>query len=123
VPADEPLAAQAVFIEVVVAKEELRLVDRRIAVIHADDVEFPRLALLRLPDRAGDRNLLADLPAETLREIDTDDRALSIGEPRLHLIRRDLELRVDLHERLGLDHHLREKVRWILVDAAEPCLV
>ena len=105
------LAAPAVLVEVVVAEEELRLVDARLAVVQPDDVELPDLALLGLPDRAHDRNAIADLPAEPLREVDADDRALAIGEPRLHLIRRNLVLRVDLHERLGLDHHLREEVR------------
>ena len=106
-----PSPCAPVLVEVVVAEEELRLVDARLAVVDPDDVELPDLALLRLPDRADDRNAIADLPAEPLREVDADDRALPIGEPRLHLLGRQLELRVDLHERLGLDRDLREEVR------------
>ena len=81
------------------------------------------LALLRLPDRALDRDAVADLPAEPLREVDADDRALAVGEPGLHLLGRQLELRIDLQERLGLDRDLREEVRRVLVDAAEPGVV
>ena len=115
-----PSPPRAVLVEVVVAEEELRLVDAGLAVVDADDVELPDLALLRLPDRALDRHAVAELPAEPLRQIDADDRALPIGQPGLHLLGRQLELRVDLQERLGLDRDLREEVRRVLVDAAEP---
>ena len=89
VPADQPLALPAVLVEVVVAEEELRLVDARLAVVDADDVELPgRAAALRLPDRRLDRHAIADLPAEPLGQILADDDALAILEPRLHLLAR-----------------------------------
>ena len=88
-----------------------------------DEVELPGLPLLRLPDRAGERDPIADLPAEALGEIAPDDRALPIGEPGLHLVGRQPELRVDLQERFGLDRDVREEVRGLLVDAVEPRLV
>ena len=68
VPADLPLALGPILVEVVVPEEHLRLVDGVAAVVDADDVEFPRgAAALRQPDRRGQRNSVADLPAEPLR--------------------------------------------------------
>ena len=49
------VAPRPVLVEVVVAEEELRLVDAGLAVVDADDVELPHLALLRLPDGALNR--------------------------------------------------------------------
>ena len=53
-------------------------------------------------------------------EVLADDRALAIAEPGLDLVGRNLELRVDLQERLGIDGDVGEEVRRVLVDAAEP---
>ena len=66
------------------------------------------------------RNPVANLPAEPVRRGAADDGALPVGQPRLHLVRRQLELRVHREVRLGLQRDLREEVRRILVDAAEP---
>ena len=88
-----------------------------------DQVELPDLALFRLPDGAGERNPVADVPPEPLGEVPADDGALPIGKPRLHLVGRQAELRIDFEERLGLDGDVGEKVRRILVDAVEPGLV
>ena len=119
-----PSPCGAVLVQVVVAEEELRLVDAGIAVVDADQVELPgRAAALRLPDRRLDGDAVADLPAEALGHVLAGDGALAIGEPRLHLLGRELELLVDLHERLGFDRDLREEVLRILVDAAEPAVV
>ena len=123
VPADEPFALGAVFVEIVVPEEELRLVDAVLAVIDADEVEFPRLPLLRLPNRAGERDAVAHLPPEALGEIASCDRALPIGQPGLHLVGRQPELGIDLQERFGLDGDVGEEVRGLLVDAVEPRLV
>ena len=68
-----PSPCGAVLVEIVVPEEELRLVDAVLAVVDAGDVELPGLSLLRLPDRAGQRNAIADLPAEPLGEIPADD--------------------------------------------------
>ena len=77
-----PCAHGAVFVQVVVAEEELRLVDAGLGVVHPDDVEFPDLALLGLPDGALDRDAIADLPAEPFGQVDADDRALTIARAR-----------------------------------------
>ena len=56
-------------------------------------------------------------------QIAADDGALAIVQPRLDLLGRHHELGIDLQERLGLDGDVREEVRRVLVDAAEPRLV
>ena len=116
-----PCAAAAILVEVLVVEEELRTVDAVAAIVNAADVELPGLAAaLRLPDRRGQRHPLTDLPPEAFREVLADDGALPILQPRLHLIGRQLVLRIDLHERLGVDRHVREEVRRILEVGAEP---
>ena len=52
-----------------------------------------------------------------------DDGALPVREPRLDLVGRHAELRIDLQERLGLHRDVGEEVRGILVDAVEPGLM
>ena len=81
VPADHALRRlRAVLVEVVVAEEELRLVDARLAVVDADEVELPgRAAALGLPDRGLDRDAIADLPAEPLGQVAADDGALPVA--------------------------------------------
>ena len=109
--------------EIVVPEEELRLVNAVVAVVDADEVEFPCLALLRLPDRPGERDAVSDLPAEALGEIAAHDRALAVRQPGGRLVRRKPEFRVDLQKRLRLDGDVREEVRWLPVDAVEPRLM
>ena len=54
--------------------------------------------------------VVADLPAEAGPPGSApDDEALPVAEPRLHLIRRQLELRVSLHVRLGIDRELERR--------------
>ena len=78
---------------------------------------------LGLPDRALDGNPVADLPIEPLGQVHAHDGGLAVAEPRGHLIGRQLVLRVELHERLGIEGDLREEVRGILVDATKPAVV
>ena len=86
VPADLALARGAVLVEVVVAEEHLRLVDGVATVVETDDVELPRGAdAFRQPDRRGQRNAVAELPAETLGEIAADDGPLPVVAPGLNL--------------------------------------
>ena len=66
---------------------------------------------------------VADLPAEPFRGIAADDGALPIVAPGLDLLWRKNVLGINLQELVRLDGHVRKKVRRVLVDAAEPCLV
>ena len=77
----------------------------------------------RQPDRRGQRNPVADLPAESLQRVAADDGALAIVAPRLGLFGRHDELGIDLQEHVRLDRDVRKEVRRVLVDAAEPGLV
>ncbi len=124
VPADQAFAAGPVFVEVVVAEEELRLVDALFTVVDADDVEFPGdAAALGLPNRGLERHAIADLPVESFRQIGANDSPLTIIEPRLHLLWWQDVLGIDLHERFRIDDDLREEVGRILIHATEPRVV
>src|SRR5204862_7479664 len=111
---------RAILLEVVVTEEELRLVYPIGGIVDAADVERPDVAALRLEDGPLQRHAVADLPPKPLREVAPDDGTLAVVEPGLHLFGRQLVLRVDFQEWIGVDRDIGEEVRRILVDAVEP---
>src|SRR5439155_24701964 len=68
IPSHLPVRAAAIFVQIVVLKEKIRLVDRGIAIVNRIDVEEPGLTLLGVPDRGLNRDLVADLPPIAGRE-------------------------------------------------------
>ena len=121
-PPDQPCPALPVLVEIVVSEEQLRLVDALAAVVDADDVELPGACPVSLPDRRLDRDAVAD--RQPKRSARSRRRSRPGGrQPRRALLGRQGELRVQVEVRLRFDDDLREEVRRVLVDAAEPRLV
>src|SRR5882724_6455090 len=99
----------------------LRLVVlRAFAVIDPHKVELPRATAVKC---SFDGNPVTYFPAESLRCARTGDRALTIFQKRIPLVVRNHQFWNDLALVFRIDHELREKVLFILIDSAKPVVV
>src|SRR6266404_7200332 len=122
VPADLPFHAfRNFFLKIIPLKPELRLVVlRTLAVIDAHKVELPCATAVK---RSFDGNPVTYFPAESLRCACTGNRTLTIFQKRTPLVVRNHQFWNDLALVFRIDHELREKVLFILIDPAKPVIV
>ncbi len=89
--------------------------------IDAVEVEFP--SLRRPIERVFDRNAIADLPMETVREGRSYDSALAVLDKIVPLVVRDLHFRHNLALIFRIYDELWEKILFVLINAAKPIVV
>src|SRR5882724_4696505 len=123
VPADLALYKRRhAFVEVFPLKPKLAFIAARlIAVINAIEIEIP--SAVGAIECVLDRDSIANLPAEALRDLRADNRSLAVLDEILPLIFGDDELAHHLAVVFDVNGKLREEILLFDVHAAKPVVV
>src|SRR5712664_3009647 len=110
------------FVEIVPLKPELAFIAAGfVAVINAIEIEIP--SAVGAVKRVLDRDAIANLPAEALRDLRADNRSLAVLNEVLPLVLRHDKLAHHLAVVFDVNGKLREEIFLIDVHAAKPIIV
>src|SRR5712664_238415 len=110
------------FVKIFPLKPELAFIAAGfVAVINAIEIEIP--SAVGAIERVLDRDSIANLPAEALRDLRADNRSLAVLDEILPLIFGDDELAHHLAVVFDVNGKLREEILLLDVHAAQPVVV